>query len=105
MISCCKHTIQNKKCIRNDNKVFNLPRRFTKKKCLKSQKGFTMKSSCAPYKFCGGKNKTHNNDVILPELRKITYKNKKHKYKLKHPQSKRILAIKQGVLHESKKNR
>ena len=53
MISCCHSTRKNKKCKRKDNKIFSLPRRFTKKKCLTQKiKGFTMRSSCAPYKFC-----------------------------------------------------
>lgn len=55
MTSCCNHTKRHKTCTRiNDGKNFSLPRRFTRKKC-KHPKGFTMKSSCAPYKFCGGK--------------------------------------------------
>lgn len=40
-----------KKCRRKDGKIFDLPRRFSKKKCRKP-KGFTMRSSCAPYKNC-----------------------------------------------------
>ena len=56
-INCCKSTRKNKKCTRKDGKHFSLQRRFTKKKCIKGLvKGFTMRSSCAPYKFC--KNKT-----------------------------------------------
>ena len=56
-IDCCKSTRKNKKCTRKDGKHFSLQRRFTKKKCIKGPvKGFTMRSSCAPYKFC--KNKT-----------------------------------------------
>lgn len=63
MVSCCKHTIKNKLCLRQkDKKLFKLPRRFTRKKCTSQPiRGFTMKSSCAPYKYCkmvGGKNKT-----------------------------------------------
>ena len=64
MIGCCKCNSSSKKCVRKeDNKVFNLPRRFSRKKCLTSKpKGFTMKASCAPYKNCkktykGGKKK------------------------------------------------
>ena len=54
MKSCCNHTKNVKKCKRTkDNKIFVLPRKFTKKKCLDSnKKGFSMKSSCAPYKYC-----------------------------------------------------
>lgn len=50
---CCSVTKRNKFCRRKtDKKIFNLPRRFSRKKCLKKIKGFTMKSSCAPYKQC-----------------------------------------------------
>ena len=60
-----------------------------------------MKSSCSPYKFCkikkGGSIKT------LPKLRKISYKNKKHHYKLKDTFKKRKLAIHEGVNREAKK--
>ena len=49
---CCKHSKLKKKCIRkSDMKIFGLPRRFSRKKC-KNVKGFTMRSSCAPYKDC-----------------------------------------------------
>ena len=50
---CCNIKYKNtKKCIRKDGKVFSLPRRFTKKQCVRPR-GFSMISSCAPYKFCG----------------------------------------------------
>jgi hypothetical protein len=52
MRDCCKTGKKAKKCKRKDGKVFNLPRRFTKKRCLKKIKGFTMIASCAPYKYC-----------------------------------------------------
>ena len=39
----------------------------------------------------------------LPKLRKISYKNKKHHYRLKDPFKKRKLAIHEGVNSESKK--
>jgi Cu-Zn family superoxide dismutase len=53
MISCCKHN-KEKKCVRElDKKIFKLPRKFSKNDCLtKKIKGFSMKSSCAPYKNC-----------------------------------------------------
>jgi len=64
MSDCCKSNNLSKKCIRKgDGKVFTLPRRFSIKKCLNSLvKGFSMKASCAPYKYCkkthkGGKRK------------------------------------------------
>ena len=60
VVDCCKHTKKDTKCIRkSDNKEFILPRRFSKKKCLTQKiKGFSMKSSCAPYKDCKKKTKT-----------------------------------------------
>ena len=45
----------------------------------------------------GGTRKT------LPKLRKVSYKNKKHHYRLKDPFKKRILAIHEGVNREAKK--
>ena len=53
-MNCCSKKIKNKKqCLREDKKVFNLPRRFSQKQCLSQPiKGFTMRASCAPYKFC-----------------------------------------------------
>lgn len=57
--NCCKSKETNKKCIRNDGKVFDLPRKFSKKKCLsKKIKGFSMKSSCSPYQNCKKLKKT-----------------------------------------------
>ena len=52
MRDCCNITKKNKKCYRKkDKKIFKLPRKFTKKQCKKI-KGFSMRSSCAPFKFC-----------------------------------------------------
>ena len=34
---------------KKDGKVFKLPRKYSKKKCLQGIKGYRMKSSCAPY--------------------------------------------------------
>jgi len=50
---CCKSNNEIK-CVRSsDMKVFSLPRKFKKKDCLnRTVKGFTMKSSCAPFKDC-----------------------------------------------------
>ena len=68
MKDCCNHSPSDKKCIRkSDKKVFSLPRKFSKKRCKKGIKGFTMRSSCAPYKDCF-KNK-----------KKITKKRRKRK--------------------------
>ena len=52
MINCCRTRKTSKKCKRQDGKIFKLPRKFSKKRCMKKVKGFTMKSSCAPYKYC-----------------------------------------------------
>ena len=53
MKSCCLANKKAVKCIRNsDGKVFSLPRKFTKHICLQGVRGYTMKSSCAPYKDC-----------------------------------------------------
>lgn len=51
--NCCEiKNNKTKKCIRKqDGKIFNLPRRFTKKQCI-NPRGFSMRSSCSPYKFC-----------------------------------------------------
>ena len=55
MKNCCNHTKIDKKCIRkSDKRVFDLPRKFSRRKCRKA-KGFTMKASCAPYKDCFNK--------------------------------------------------
>lgn len=52
MLDCCSNKNKNK-CIRKDGKEFKLPRKFSKKDCLtKKIKGFSMKSSCVPYKYC-----------------------------------------------------
>ena len=57
--NCCFVGTRKKKCIRQDGKVFGLPRRFTRKKCLTMKvRGFSMKSSCAPYKYCKRMRKT-----------------------------------------------
>ena len=114
MKSCCGSTNNDSSCKRKDGKTFSLPRKFSKSKC-KNPKGFTMKSSCAPYKYCkkGGKGKRNSSKqnnkkltkkrVLLPKLQPINNKNVKHKYKLSDPQSKRILAIDEGIRDEAKK--
>ena len=49
---CCSSTIRDKQCIRKkDQKIFNLPRKFSFEDC-ENPNGFTMRSSCAPYKGC-----------------------------------------------------
>jgi len=78
MINCCNHNKTHKKCVRKyDNKIFSLPRRFNKTICHQGIHGFTMRSSCAPYKNCfvkgGQKTKRREN-----EKKKIS-KTRKHK--------------------------
>ncbi len=70
-MDCCKHNKSAKKCIRkSDKKMFSLPRRFTRKRCKKGVKGFTMKASCAPYKDCkkGGSGKSKNTKTKQPSI-------------------------------------
>jgi hypothetical protein len=118
MKSCCGSTGSDNNCKRKDGKTFSLPRKFSKGKC-KNPKGFTMKSSCAPYKYCsnhsskrssrGGNRSSKSSKkntkkrVLLPKLKPINNKNVKHKYKLSDPQNKRILAIDEGIRDEVKK--
>ena len=66
--SCCKHNNKSKKCRRkSDGKIFDLPRRFTRKKCKRGIKGFTARSSCAPYKDCmkGGSKKKYSAVAVI----------------------------------------
>ena len=60
--SCCTHNKNDKKCIRkSDKKEFTLPRKFEREICLSRDiKGFSMKSSCAPYKDCSRKQFLYN---------------------------------------------
>ena len=58
MKDCCLSNNSDKECIRKkDKKTFKLPRKFSKERCLskKGIKGFTMRSSCAPYNGCNKK--------------------------------------------------
>jgi hypothetical protein len=44
-------TKKDKKCRRkSDGKIFELPRRFSRKRCLEGVSGYSMRSSCAPFK-------------------------------------------------------
>ena len=54
MIDCCIHKSTDKQCKRkSDKKVFTLPRKFPRIRCITENiRGFSMKSSCAPYKDC-----------------------------------------------------
>lgn len=92
--SCC--STSKGTCKRKDGKTFKMPRKFSRAKC-RNPRGFTMKASCAPYRFCKG------GSAKLPRLRPIDTKNKRHKYKLKDSQHKRRLAIDEGIKSEKKK--
>ena len=71
--NCCNITRKNKICKRKDGKIFSLPRKFTKKQC-KKQKGFTMRSSCAPFNQCGKNNNLECIAKLFPD--KIIKNNK-----------------------------
>ena len=73
MKKCCSSKTSDKECVRkSDGKVFELPRRFTKKRCKKGIKGFTMRSSCAPYKDCLTKKVKRQKDKRQKVTRLIT---------------------------------
>lgn len=79
MINCCIHNKTHKKCVRKcDNKIFSLPRRFTRRRCQQGIRGFTMRSSCAPYKDClvKGGQKTKRREKQKKKISK-TRRNKK----------------------------
>ena len=57
MVKHCCNSKKNKQCIRKkDKKIFKLPRKFSFEEC-RNPKGFSMKSSCAPYNNCYKKKK------------------------------------------------
>lgn len=57
-MNCCNHTKKKRFCLRKfDKKRFSLPRKYSRKRCLGKIKGFTMRSSCAPYKYCKNKSR------------------------------------------------
>lgn len=56
--NCCYANKKTKKCLREDGKTFLFPRRFTKEQCLENPiRGYSMTSSCAPFKNCRKNNK------------------------------------------------
>jgi len=86
-MNCCSKKIKNKKqCLREDGKLFNLPRRFSQKQCLTQPiKGFTMRASCAPYKYCkqslkkGGKKSKKNKKNKKSKKLQFLYNPNNHK--------------------------
>lgn len=87
MKSCCSSTTnKDKQCVRkSDKKIFSLPRRFSKKRCQEGIKGFTMRSSCAPYKDC---------------LTKQTKRTNRKKIKGGNKKSKKKTTYKKNILNE-----
>ena len=75
---CCKITNDNIEtgCYRkSDNKIFSLPRKFSKKRCLNGPiNGFTMRSSCAPFLECRNKS----------SLKSVNFKKTKNTNKVKN---------------------
>lgn len=75
-MDCCR--VKNKKvkkCVRNDGKIFTLPRKFSKKKCLQGPiRGFSMSSSCAPYKFCIKKGGYKKVNILGSKLKLCSFK-------------------------------
>jgi hypothetical protein len=69
-MDCCLVNEQRSSgCIRKrDGKYFSLPRKFSRKSC-KNPRGFTMKSSCAPFVGCYRKNKSIKGKVKGYEIR------------------------------------
>lgn len=66
-MDCCKVNNKTRKCRRMENgKIFMLPRRFTRNRCVKGPvRGFTMRSSCAPYKYCKTKKYGGNKEFFF----------------------------------------
>lgn len=64
MKNCCDSNDSDNQCIRlSDKKIFDLPRKFSKKKCLEEPiTGFTKEASCAPYLSCSRKPKNIKNN-------------------------------------------
>ena len=79
MKNCCSSIKKDKQCFRKSyGKKFKLPRRFSKKKCKQGVKGFTMRSSCAPYKDClkggGRRRKTYRKNILGKTITKCSTK-------------------------------
>jgi len=85
MKDCCTHSKKDKKCIRkSDKKEFDLPRKYSKKKCRKP-KGFTMRSSCSPYKDCFTKRGGKIKNIRTNKRKSRTNKRKSKKEFLYNP--------------------
>lgn len=72
---CCKTNKKDKQCKRKSDGIkFSLPRRFNKKRCRQGVKGFSMKSSCAPYKDCIINKIKGGNNTRKDRKKKITFR-------------------------------
>tara|TARA_A200000113_G_scaffold218832_1_gene226845 strand:+ start:915 stop:1496 length:582 start_codon:yes stop_codon:yes gene_type:complete len=79
MVDCCNHSKYDKTCIRKrDKKSFKLPRKFSRQKC-KNPKGFTMRSSCAPYKDCFKRSKQKGGKRSSKRTKKTNKRSRKTK--------------------------
>jgi hypothetical protein len=118
MIDCCRHNKTHKECKRSsDGKVFKLPRKFLKKQC-ENPKGFTMRSSCAPYIGCNKVFNVYTNQnpkntisikyTTIQDVKdtisklKIYHKNKTYSHK-RIKQVAMILMVRLRVLKDKKK--
>ena len=73
MKDCCHSTNKDTKCVRkSDGKAFDLPRKYSKQYCLsKKNKGFTQRSSCAPYNDCNKKGGAKNIFYLIQMIQNI----------------------------------
>lgn len=89
------------KCINSRNK-----KRINKRK-NRTNKGRTRRTNIRARRTNRRKRSNRgtrsNRRGLLPQLKPISYKNKKHKYKLSDTTKKRRMAIDEGILYESKK--
>ena len=80
MVDCCKAKKTDQTCTRgSDGKTFRLPRKFSFEDCKKTKggKGFTMRSSCAPYKDCIGQSRGKSTKKSGKSRRRSTKKSGK----------------------------
>lgn len=79
MRNCCEALPTDKACVRtSDQKIFDLPRKHSLQSCQRGVRGFTKRSSCAPYKDC--------TTATVPEKTKRTHtRSKSHRRKVRTP--------------------
>ena len=78
VVDCCLHTDKDAECVRkDDNRIFKLPRKFSRKRCIKNPvRGFTMRSSCAPYRKCKRMTGGNTNRKTFKNFKEAHYYNK-----------------------------